>query len=142
MVTDSSKLRHNYLRSKFAVADLLSVLPTDAAYLLTGAPSPSSCHESVPCPVILRLNRVLRIDRMVEFFDKTETRTNFPNAFRITKVVLYILLLIHWNACLFFALSFVIGFESDGWVYQGSPKLSTQYIYRWVRQGCHRWGKV
>jgi len=94
--------------------------------------------------------RVLRIDRMLEFFDKTETRTNFPNIFRllfeiksfsnvfilphlffrITKVVLYILVLIHWNACLFFAISFYIGFESDTWVFQGSDSLSTQYIYR------------
>ncbi len=49
---------------------------------------------------------------------------------RITKVVLYILVLIHWNACLFFSISFFIGFESDGWVYQGSPNLATQYIYR------------
>ena len=31
--------------------------------------------------------RVLRLDRMFEFFNKTETRTNFPNAFRITKVI-------------------------------------------------------
>lgn len=76
-----------------------------------------------------RLNRVLRIDRVVEYFEKTETRTNFPNTFRIAKVVLYILILIHWNACFFFALSFAIGFETDSWVYQGSPKLATQYIY-------------
>lgn len=78
---------------------------------------------------------------MLEFFDKTETRTNFPNAFRITKVVLYILVLIHWNACLFFALSFFIGFETDGWVYQGSPKLATQYIYRLGRRGRGEYGQ-
>ena len=53
----------------------------------------SECVETVPCPVIFRLNRVLRIDRMIEFFDKTETRTNFPNAFRITKVriIIYVI---------------------------------------------------
>merc|ERR1719219_3140097 len=83
----------------------------------------------MPCPVIVRLNRVLRIDRVVEYFEKTETRTNFPNTFRIAKVVLIILLLIHWNACFFFAISFYIGFETDSWVYQGSPKLVTQYVY-------------
>ena len=68
--------------------------------------------------MIFRLNRVARIDRMFEFFNKTESRTNFPNAFRITKVVLYILILIHWNACVFFAISFAIGFNTDTWVYQ------------------------
>ena len=125
MVTDPKKLRRNYAKSKFMVLDILSILPTDFLYFLFR----ESCYENLPCPVIVRLNRVIRIDRMIEFFDKTETRTNFPNAFRITKVVLYILVLIHWNACFFFALSFAIGFETDGWVYQGSPKLSTQYIY-------------
>jgi len=125
MVRDSKRLRRNYLNSKHIFLDIVSILPTDLAYLILGC----TCYETIPCPVIVRLNRVLRIDRVVEFFEKTETRTNFPNTFRIAKVVLYILILIHWNACFFFALSFAIGFETDSWVYQGSPKLSTQYIY-------------
>ena len=116
MVKDPVKLRKNYLKSKYVVFDVLSILPTDLAYLVFT----TKCFESVPCPVIVRLNRVLRFDRMVEFFEKTETRTNFPNAFRITRVVLYILVLIHWNACVFFAISFLIGFQSDTWVYQVS----------------------
>ena len=57
---------------------------------------------------------------MAEFFEKTETRTNFPNAFRITRVVLYILILIHWNAAIFFWVSFSIGFASDMWVYNNN----------------------
>jgi len=125
MVQDSRKLRKNYLKSKYVFLNVISILPTDLAYLFFG----HTCYETMPCPVIVRLNRVLRIDRVVEFFEKTETRTNFPNTFRIAKVVLYILILIHWNACFFFALSFAIGFETDSWVYQGSPKLATQYIY-------------
>jgi hypothetical protein len=39
------------------------------------------------------------------------------------QVVLYILILIHWNACFFFAISFAIGFETDGWVYQAYTSL-------------------
>ena len=57
---------------------------------------------------------------MSEFFEKTETRTNFPNAFRITRVVLYILILIHWNAAIFFWVSYSIGFGSDMWVYNNN----------------------
>ena len=71
----------------------------------------------VPCPVALRLNRVLRVDRMFAFFKRTETRTTFPNAFRMSKIILYIVIINHWNASFFFATSFYIGFESDGWVY-------------------------
>jgi hypothetical protein len=47
--------------------------------------------------------------------------------------VLAILVLIHWNACFYFAISYAIGFGSDNWVYNnnGQPNstLSTQYIY-------------
>ena len=37
-----------------------------------------------------------------------------------------------------YALSFYIGFETDTWVYQGTPKLVTQYMYRYVNNwwGC------
>ena len=121
MVKDAAKLRKNYWKSKYVIFDVLSIFPTDLAYLFID----TQCSERVPCPVILRINRVLRFDRMVEFFEKTETRTNFPNAFRITRVVLYILVLIHWNACVFFAISFFIGFQSDSWVYQ----VCTSMIY-------------
>jgi hypothetical protein len=83
--------------------------------------------------VAIRLNRVLRIDRMFTFFKKTETRTSSPNAFRMSKIILYIIIINHWNASFFFATSFYIGFESDGWVYGGRPDIATQYIY------CFHW---
>ena len=74
--------------------------------------------NQVPCPVALRLNRVLRVDRMFTFFKRTETRTTFPNVFRMSKIILYIVIINHWNASFFFATSFYIGFESDGWGYK------------------------
>jgi hypothetical protein len=47
--------------------------------------------------------------------------------------VLAILVLIHWNACFYFAISYAIGFGSDNWVYNISggrnSTLSRQYIY-------------
>lgn len=93
-----------------------------------------TCHQQVPCSVIVRLNRLFRWHRMLEFFDRTETRTNFPYALRITKLIFYILVIIHWNACIYFSVSYYIGFGSDSWVYKNvsEPKYSTfryQYIY-------------
>ncbi|XP_063239670.1 cyclic nucleotide-gated cation channel subunit A isoform X2 [Bacillus rossius redtenbacheri] len=130
METDAHKLRLNYWRSCKWRADLASLMPTDMAYLWW---PPSQCRVQVPCPVIVRLNRLLRFPRMSQFFDKTETRTGYPNAFRICKVVLAILVLIHWNACFYFAISYAIGFGTDNWVYNLSgPRnstLSRQYIY-------------
>ena len=125
MMKDSKMLRANYRQARISKIDLLSIFPTDLAFLIFDG----SCYEEMPCLVIVRINRVLRIDRMFEFFDKTESRTSFPNTFRITKVIIYILLLIHINACIFFAVSFTVGFGTDTFVYQGNPALLTQYMY-------------
>ncbi|KAL1448038.1 hypothetical protein WDU94_012203 [Cyamophila willieti] len=131
MVRDSNLLRRNYFKSKRWRTDVLSLLPTDLIYYYW---PPSSCNSLVlPCAVIVRTNRLLRVPRMLEFFDRTETRTGYPNVFRICKVVFCILILIHWNACIYFAMSFVIGFGSDSWVYNNTgtnnSALSRQYIY-------------
>lgn len=48
-------------------------------------------------------------------------------------MVFAILVLIHWNACFYFAISYAIGFGTDNWVYnlsgQKNSTLSRQYIY-------------
>ncbi|CAG0886608.1 unnamed protein product [Cyprideis torosa] len=130
MVKDPSKLRKRYFISNQSKVDIASILPTDIYYLHTGI----TCNDKsqVPCFVLVRINRLLRVPRLLDFFDRTETRTSFPYAFRIAKVILYILILIHWNACFYFAMSIAIGFNEDRWVYQ-TPENGTylrhQYIY-------------
>ncbi|XP_013791767.1 cyclic nucleotide-gated channel cone photoreceptor subunit alpha-like, partial [Limulus polyphemus] len=52
----------------------------------------------------------------------------------IAKLLFYILVIIHWNACIYFSVSYYIGFGSDSWVYKNvsETKYSTfrhQYIY-------------
>lgn len=158
-MNDSSKLRRHYIATGRWKTDMLSLLPTDIAYYWW---PPHSCLAKVPCPVIVRANRLFRVPRMGEFFDRTETGTGYPNAFRICKVsafglpvielfsflalrrhyiqhclflqvVLAILVLIHWNACFYFAISYVIGFGTDNWVYNTrgakNSTLTRQYIY-------------
>ncbi|XP_015910032.2 cyclic nucleotide-gated channel alpha-3 [Parasteatoda tepidariorum] len=130
LVRDRKKLLKNYTSSLPFKLDLISVIPTDLLYIVTG----TGCDHQVPCSVIVRLNRLFRFPRMLEFFDRTETRTNFPYAFRIGKLIFYILVIIHWNACFFFAMSYAIGFGTDSWVYKNvsDPKygsLRHQYIY-------------
>ncbi|PRD22887.1 UNVERIFIED_CONTAM: Cyclic nucleotide-gated channel cone photoreceptor subunit alpha [Trichonephila clavipes] len=129
LVRDSKQLFKNYIHSYQVKLDLLSLVPTDLTYLIMD----TTCDLHVPCIVIFRLNRLLRFHRLLEFFDRTETRTNFPYAFRIAKLVFYILVIIHWNACLYFAVSYSIGFGSDTWVYNmTTPRFSSlrhQYIY-------------
>lgn len=130
MVRNTRKLIKNYTGSLHFKLDILSLIPTDLSYFFIGV----ECNVRVPCAVIVRLNRLFRAYRMQEFSDRTEARTNFPYAFRIGKLIFLILVIIHWNACLYFAVSYAIGFGTDNWVYKNITlpvycTLRHQYIY-------------
>ncbi|XP_072296147.1 cyclic nucleotide gated channel subunit alpha 2a [Eucyclogobius newberryi] len=124
LVRDLGRLRHTYLRTVRCWLDLGSVLPTDLLYLWVGP-------DFTP---LLRFNRLLRLPRLSELFERTETRTGYPNAFRICKLVLYILVIIHWNACGYYSFSSLLGLGSDSWVYPNASDpefaaLTRKYIY-------------
>ncbi|KAJ0050365.1 hypothetical protein NL108_018089, partial [Boleophthalmus pectinirostris] len=124
LVRDLSRLRQTYVRTVQCWLDLGSVLPTDLLYLWAGP-------DYTP---LLRFNRLLRLTRLSELFERTETRTGYPNAFRICKLVLYILVIIHWNACGYYSFSLVLGLGSDSWVYPNASdpeftSLTRKYIY-------------
>ncbi|XP_024278398.2 cyclic nucleotide-gated cation channel alpha-3-like [Oncorhynchus tshawytscha] len=123
LVKDDKKLRDKYKSTPQFKWDMISMIPTDLLFLKVGLNYPE-----------LRLNRLAKMNRLFEFFDRTETRTSFPNIFRISNLVLYILIIIHWNACIFFAISKTIGFGSDTWVYPNIShpehgRLARKYIY-------------
>ena len=107
-MTEPKKLALHYIKSRFFVLDVLSLLPFDLLYAIPFIG---------PGRVIVRINRMFRIHRMILFFDRTESRTNYPNLFRVFTLVLYITLIIHWNACFYYLISQSIGFGSDTWVY-------------------------
>ncbi|XP_073456749.1 cyclic nucleotide-gated channel alpha-2-like isoform X2 [Aquarana catesbeiana] len=67
---------------------------------------------------------------MFECFDQTETRTSYPNIFRIVNLVLYIILIIHWNACIYYVISKAIGFGTDTWVYPNITDTEHGYLTR------------
>ncbi len=131
-MTDTKRLRTTYFKSRQFKLDLLSILPTDFLHFL---PVPQSINMSPTFfqhRPIGRLNRLIRyifqipfhtfpcpprLPRAANFVDRTETRSSYPNAFRVFCVVCYIIILIHWNACAYFALSLLIGLGSDDWVY-------------------------
>lgn len=123
LVKDTKKLMENFRKTKQFKYDVFSMLPTDLFMIKVGYNNPE-----------LRFNRLFKMARLFEFFDRTETRTNYPNIFRISNLVLYILVIIHWNACIFFAISKSIGFGTDTWVYPNIShpdygRLSRKYIY-------------
>ncbi|KAA8589145.1 hypothetical protein FQN60_010490 [Etheostoma spectabile] len=124
MVKDVRRLRETYVRTLQCKIDICSILPTDLLYLAVG----------MSYTPLLRFNRLLRLSRLFEWFERTETRTGYPNAFRICKLVLYILVIIHWNACGYYSFSKVLGLGSDSWVYPNASdpefgSLTRSYIY-------------
>nr|XP_020647528.1 cyclic nucleotide-gated cation channel alpha-4 [Pogona vitticeps] len=123
LIQDRAKISQRYRRSAPFLWDLASLLPTEVLYLLVGTNQPA-----------VRANRFLRTPRLFEAFDRIETRTAHPYAFRISKLMLYVFVTIHWNSCLYFALSGLIGYGADEWVYPnistpGFGRLRRQYLY-------------
>ncbi|XP_075772732.1 cyclic nucleotide-gated channel alpha-4-like isoform X2 [Pelodiscus sinensis] len=123
LVQDRARIWRHYLRSAPLLWDVASVLPTDLLYLRLGLGVPA-----------VRANRLLRTPRLFEAFDRQETRTAHPYAFRIAKLMLYVFVAIHWNACAYFALSGALGYGSDTWVYPNHSEPGfghplRQYLY-------------
>lgn len=123
LVKEELKLKKKYKGTIQFKLDVLSILPTDLLYFKLGLNYPE-----------IRINRLLRVSRMFEFCQQTETRTNYPNIFRISNLVMYIIIIIHWNACMYFSISKAIGFGTDTWVYPNIThpefgRLARKYVY-------------
>lgn len=126
LVTDTTALGKYYMKSSQFKVDLFSILPTDLLYFWLGL---NWCA--------VRLNRMARMGKLNLFVDRTETQTSYPNMFRISTLVTFIIIIIHWNGCLYFQMSAWIGFGVDQWVYfdinetlyPENATLTRMYIY-------------
>ncbi|XP_055620069.1 potassium/sodium hyperpolarization-activated cyclic nucleotide-gated channel 1 isoform X3 [Toxorhynchites rutilus septentrionalis] len=121
--TDSTKLRQHYMNSTTFYIDCLCLLPLDFLYLSIGFNS------------ILRSFRLVKIYRFWAFMDRTERHTNYPNLFRSTSLIHYLLVIFHWNGCLYHIIYKNNGFGSKNWVFHDSESadVSKQYLqsYYW-----------
>ncbi|KAJ8920562.1 hypothetical protein NQ315_004701, partial [Exocentrus adspersus] len=117
--TDSTKLRHHYMNSTTFYIDCLCLLPLDFLYLSVGFNS------------ILRSFRLVKIYRFWAFMDRTERHTNYPNLFRSGSLIHYLLVIFHWNGCLFHIILKNDGFGSKNWVYSDSE--STDYVKAYLQ---------
>ena len=122
---DLRKMRVYYTSTWYFKLDLLSALPLEWGYMLA--------TWSVP-PTILHCFKLLKVYRLRQFADRMESRSHFPNLCRVLFLVHNLLVIIHWNACVYFLLSHWIGLGSDTWVYPDTHNsewgnLLRQYIY-------------
>lgn len=114
--TDSTKLRQHYMNSTTFYVDCLCLLPLDFLYLSLGFKS------------ILRVFRLVKVYQFWAFMDRSERHTNYPNLLRFVSLIHYLLLVFHWNACLFHLL-FPDGFNgsSGGQTNNPSPWEHSNY---------------
>lgn len=107
---------------------IISILPTDLLYFVTAKWSLAA----------LRMNRLLRFPRLVEFFDRGWKISVYPNTWRFCTLILYLCLFLHYNACFYYEASKLIGFGTDVWVFNDSMYQSYlgkySYCFWWACQ--------
>ncbi|XP_067944913.1 cyclic nucleotide-gated channel alpha-3-like [Watersipora subatra] len=128
LIEDWRSLWQHYLQSTEIKLDVLSILPTDFLYFLS--------PQSYP---ICRLNRLLRWRRVREFFDRSIQMSSHSTLFRVLNLLLYILIIIHWNGCIYYAISTAVDHHGSRWAYSDLKyenltadelsSLGPEYIY-------------
>ncbi|EZA53541.1 Cyclic nucleotide-gated cation channel alpha-3 [Ooceraea biroi] len=115
--TDATKLRNHYTNSTTFYIDILCLLPLDFLYLSVGYNS------------MLRSFRLVKIYRFWAFMDRTERHTNYPNMFRSASLIHYLLVIFHWNGCLYHIVYKNNGFGSKDWVFGDSETADVVKLY-------------
>ncbi|XP_058789212.1 uncharacterized protein LOC131663121 isoform X2 [Phymastichus coffea] len=108
MVYNSKKLAGHYFKSKSFLLDLLALLPLDLLQVNLG---------SNP---MLRFPRFLKVYRVYNYYYMVESRTVYPNLWRVINLIHILLILAHWFGCFYYLLSEAEGFHGD-WVYPYRP---------------------
>ncbi|KAK4878027.1 hypothetical protein RN001_010533 [Aquatica leii] len=108
MVYNYKKLAGHYLKSRAFLLDLAALTPLDILQVQIGI------HP------ILRFPRFLKVYRSVKFYYIVESRTVWPNLWRVINLIHILLILAHWFGCFYYLLSEAEGFQGD-WVYPYRP---------------------
>lgn len=67
--------------------------------------------------------------RFWAFMDRTERHTNYPNLFRSTSLIHYLLVIFHWNGCLYHIIYKNNGFGSKDWVFSDTEEADVVKHY-------------
>ncbi|XP_032295766.1 uncharacterized protein Cngl isoform X3 [Drosophila virilis] len=108
MVYDDRKLACHYVHSREFIFDMIALIPLDLLQLKMGT------HP------LLRFTRFFKVYRSVRFYYIVESRTVWPNLWRVVNLIHILLILAHWFGCFYFLLSEAEGFQGD-WVYPYRP---------------------
>lgn len=115
---DINFTKQNYRRNLSFKLDLLSLLPLDILYLVWG-----------PEKIILRLPRFFKIHTFFTFFSHVDKRIASPHILRLGKTCLYMIYMIHLNACAYYAFSAWEGIGSNTFVFDGKGNAYVRCFY-------------
>lgn len=93
IVYSSQKLATHYIHSKYFALDLISLLPLDPVQFLIGI------HP------LIRFPRFIKVYRTYRFIYMVETRTVYPNMWRVANLSHVLFLGSHWFAAFYFMIS-------------------------------------
>ncbi|XP_054711138.1 cyclic nucleotide-gated cation channel beta-1-like [Uloborus diversus] len=116
-VDDYKKTRANYMRKRMFKLDVLSLFPMDLLYFVYGI---------IP---LFRMPRLLKVQTFWEFFHRVDAVAKTPYVIRIIRTLIYMMYLIHLNACAYYAMSTWEGIGSNGWVFQGEGNAYIRCFY-------------
>ncbi|XP_055356084.1 cyclic nucleotide-gated cation channel alpha-3-like isoform X2 [Paramacrobiotus metropolitanus] len=120
------------MKSVVFVLDVVSIVPTDFAYFF---------HTRQGGNWAWRLNRCLKVHRVFECIERMTSHSSFPMAFRLGRILFYLLVLIHLTGCAYYSLNVYIGFGYDGWTIENYGNSSEgQFVNLYVR--CLHWATV
>ncbi|CAL1290321.1 unnamed protein product [Larinioides sclopetarius] len=105
MVRDSAQLAKHYVTSRDFFLDVVALAPL--SYL----------HGMVGESPLLRFPRFLKARRIYKFYYAVESRTAYPNLWRVANLIHVLLLLAHWFGCFYYMLSELEGFKGN-WAYK------------------------
>lgn len=103
MVYNTKKLSSHYIKSRSFIFDLLALVPLDLLQFNLG---------SNP---LLRFPRFFKTYRVYHYYYMVESRTVYPNLWRVLNLIHILLILAHWFGCFYYLLSEAEGFQGD-WV--------------------------
>ncbi|XP_068203411.1 uncharacterized protein [Palaemon carinicauda] len=120
IVRDFKKLANHYTHSRSFLLDLASLFPLDFLQFFIGF-NP-----------IIRFPRFIKVYRVYNYYYMVESRTLYPNMWRVVNLVHILLLLAHWFGCFYYMLSEAEQFRGD-WTYpryqsEDFKTLSRKYL--------------
>ncbi|TPP66503.1 Cyclic nucleotide and voltage-activated ion channel [Fasciola gigantica] len=123
IILNPKEIARHYLKSWF-VLDCISSIPMDYIYLIFNKKdhynqffSAGRTLRILRLAKLLSMLRLLRLTRLVRYVSQWEEFLNIASKFMgIFNLVLLMLLLGHWNACLQYLIPMLMEFPPDSWV--------------------------